>query len=163
MNILTRQAMCVQHNNCCHGNAIIRSLCKLVNLNVAAKNVKVFIVAKNIRYSGFPLHCCRVTKFFFFFCCPQHKSELLSLRVKWPIFCPILIKNWSFSTDFVEVPHITDHENPSSGCRAVASGWTRVWQSWQQLFATYARVFRRSRLNYFTVKFCRHVKLGPLL
>jgi len=53
------------------------------------------------------------------------KGGWLGVRVKCPVFLPILNQIWRFSTDLHKSPKISNfHENPSSGNSATPRGQT---------------------------------------
>ena len=58
--------------------------------------------------NGFPLHCCKASKYFVLLSTIQ---TYLDFQVKNPKFLPDYNQIWTFSTYFREVPNIKFHEN----------------------------------------------------
>jgi hypothetical protein len=84
-NIVTRS-----HNDCCHGNATVPSLC-IVDVHVRCQQCNKYWVLPWKHSNAFSLLLCYV-------CHCQQLWSHLGLQVKRPIFLSILNKIWNFYT-----------------------------------------------------------------
>ena len=92
-------------NNCCSKDATMHSVCIVGNIQVAVNNIKPLSGAME-RTNGFPLHCCRDTKYFLLLSTVQ---TYLCLHVQCQILLSALIKSVVSRNIFVKssIPNFT--------------------------------------------------------
>jgi hypothetical protein len=83
-------------NNCCHGNTKIRLVSIVVDLHVAANNIKNLMVPCKCN-NGLAVHCYWVTIYVI-----SYYYMSIGLYVKCPVFLSEFNQIWSFSTGFLK-------------------------------------------------------------